>query len=284
VIRVPGDKAFEYGAHSIVPYAMCGYGCLYCYVVAIWAKQYANRFPHLDWDECLIAADYEFRSGARPVEGFMDDYLHDLKLVDERGIDLITTNFMGDVYPKRPIDSSQTREIIIETHERTNAGIMIITKSGRLSLRDLDLFDPERDVHMFTLCSLDEKYTRKWERDTAMPAERIWAAKRIKAKGGRVVQSCEPVMNVKEAFAAMAECYPWVDQINLGPTSFIGHQEMKRLPLDKRWRQQTDEEHAWLVSQALMQFGDKIKVKEGLQKFVPDALKEITSQMRIKRR
>jgi len=217
VIYAPGDKAFEYSPFAIVPYSNCGYWCLYCYVIAGKAKVYANRFPLLDWDECLIAAEHEFRSGAKPVPGFIDDFLHDLELVDELGIPQISMSYQGDVYPKRPINSMMTRDIIYRTHERTKAGIMCITKGGPLALRDIDLFMPDRDCHMFSLSSLEEKYWRKWERDTASPMGRIGAAKLFKARGGTVVQSAEPVMNAEEAFAAMVACYDWVDGIYLGP-------------------------------------------------------------------
>jgi DNA repair photolyase len=274
-IYSPGDKAFEYSPVVIIPYDNCGYGCaVYCYRIPMLGKIYAARFPHLDWDECLDAADREFRSGATPKPGFMTRYLRDLEVVDELGIEQITMSYGGDVYPRRPINSMMTREIIIATHDRTNAGTMVITKGGRLALRDIDQFDPERDCHMFTLSSLNEKYWRKWEGSTDSPMGRIEAAKAIKAKGGKVIQSAEPVWNVNEAFEAMRACYSFVDGIYLGPASLIGHQELKTISDKKLWRPLTEDEHRELVEKAVDAFGDKVYTKDALLGVVPDGFKE----------
>jgi DNA repair photolyase len=273
-IYAPGDKAFEYSPFGIVPYHNCGFGCPFCFVVPGKAKVYAARFPYLTWKQCLDYADDEFRSGAKPVPGFMERYLRDLELVDGLGVKQISMSYQSDAYPKRPINCIRTREIIKVTHDRTNCGIMCITKNSPLALRDIDLFDPERDAHMFTCVSLDDDYTRKWERYTPLPAARIAAAKRFKDEGGTVIQSCEPVLNASEALAAMGACYAWVDGIYLGPLSIIGHQEMKGLPLNKQWRQQEPEEYQDLVNEAIERFGDKLYVKDGLDWAVPDSFKE----------
>jgi DNA repair photolyase len=157
-IYAPAGQAGEYAPLACNPYKGCGHGCAYCYVPGVLKMQ---------------RSDFDAGAALRP--GFMAGVLKDAKKYQAAGItEQVMLSFtsdpyhLGDTTPTR-----ETLEILIEH----GLGICTLTKGGTRALRDLDLFRPERDAFASTLTSLDDRFSKKWERNAALPGDRIEALK-----------------------------------------------------------------------------------------------------------
>jgi DNA repair photolyase len=147
-IYAPRGQAGEYAPLAANPYRGCGHRCLYCYV------------PNV-----IKMSRGDFDAGATPRKNFLVKLRKDATKYKALGIrEQVMFSFTTDVY--NPFDTSITRpaiEIIIEH----GLAFCVLTKAGMRAWCDHDLYRPDRDAFASTLTSLDERFSRKWERNAA---------------------------------------------------------------------------------------------------------------------
>ena len=126
-IYAPKGQAGEYSALAANPYRGCGHACEYCYVPQV------LKMPRPELD-----------AGAVERPNFIVHLTKDAAKYQSLGItEQVMLSFTSDPY--HPGDSSLTRkslEVLIEH----GLGFCTLTKGGTRSLRDLDLFRPDRDA------------------------------------------------------------------------------------------------------------------------------------------
>jgi DNA repair photolyase len=123
--------------------------------------------------------------------------------------------------PYHPGDTSTTRaalEILIEH----GLAFCTLTKGGARALRDLDLFRPERDAFASTLTTLDDAFSRKWEREAALPGERIATLKTFHEAGIFTWVSLEPTLDIDASLAIVDATHGFVDLYKVGRANNVG--------------------------------------------------------------
>jgi DNA repair photolyase len=149
-IYAPRGQAGEYAPLAANPYRGCGHGCAYCYVPKV-----------------IKISRKDFDASAAPRQNFLTELRKDARKYEALGIEeQVMFSFTTDVY--NPFDTSLTRpamEILIEH----GLAFCVLTKAGTRAWCDHDLYRPDRDAFASTLTSLDERFSRKWERNAAPP-------------------------------------------------------------------------------------------------------------------
>jgi DNA repair photolyase len=239
-IYAPAGQAGEYSPLATNPYRGCGHGCAYCYVPKV------LRMDRAEFDE-----------GANLRPGYLDNLRREAKRYQAAGLHgQVMLSFTTDPY--HPGDTSATRETlqILAEHDM---GFCTLTKGGTRSLRDLDLFRPDRDAFASTLTSLDDAFSLKWERGAALPKDRLAALKRFHAKGIFTWVSLEPTLDVESSLAIVKEAHAYVDLWKIGRANY--------LPMTGR----TDwESYTHRMIEQCEQLGVAHYIKKDLQKYLPE--------------
>src|SRR6516165_3848882 len=202
-IYSPNGQAGEYSALATNPYHGCGHQCLYCYV-----------------PDVIRITRAEFDRGAAQRKGFtLAGLRRDAVKYRAAGItDQIMLTFTSDPY--HPGDTELTRQTI-EVLIEHGLAFCTLTKGGTRALRDLDLFRPHRDAFASTLTSLDERFSRKWERNAPLPADRIKALKKFHAAGIFTWVSLEPTLDVEASLAIVRATHSFVDLFKVGRANYL---------------------------------------------------------------
>jgi DNA repair photolyase len=238
-IYAPAGQAGEYAPLAANPYRGCGHGCAYCWVPAI------LRMDRKEFDEGAIPKpDYLFHLRKDAVK-----YRH-LGITEQ-----VLLSFSTDAY--NPTDRSLTRpslEIIAEH----GLGFCVLTKGGTRALDDIDLYRPERDAFASTLTSLDDHFSKKWERNAALPSDRLSALRNFHDRGIFTWVSLEPVLDVESSLAIVEATHSFVDLYKLGRVNY--------LPMTKTtdWRAFT-----LRMIDLLGRLGARHYIKRDLQPFLP---------------
>lgn len=202
IIYAPRGQAGEYSPLATNPYRGCGHGCAYCYV-----------------PDVLKMTRKEFDAGAVPRPDFLDKLRKDAaKYKAARLTGQVMLSFTTDPYHAG--DNALTRstlEVLIEH----GLGICTLTKGGTRSLRDLDLFRPKRDAFASTLTSLDDRFSKKWERNAALPEDRLSTLKRFHDKGIFTWVSLEPTLDVESSLAIVKKTHRFVDLFKVGRVNYL---------------------------------------------------------------
>jgi DNA repair photolyase len=238
-IYAPKGQAGEYSPLAANPYRGCGHKCAYCYVPNV------LRMPRPEFDAGAVA---------RP------DYLRHLEREAGRyqaaGVTAqVMLSFTTDPY--HPGDTTLTRQTL-EVLRAHGLGFCTLTKGGARALRDLDLFRPTRDAFASTLTSLDPKFSRKWERGAALPADRLDTLARFHAAGVFTWVSLEPVLDTAATLQLIRETHRFVDLYKVGRVNYLG------LTKTTDWRAFTGD-----VLDVLKETGAAHYIKEDLQPFLP---------------
>ena len=158
-------------------------------------------------------------------------------------------------------DTSLTR-MTLNVLKDHGLGICTLTKGGTRALRDLDLFRPKRDAFASTLTSLDDKFSKKWERNAALPADRIAALRKFHEAGIFTWVSLEPTLDIDASLAIVKATHPFVDLYKVGRVNY--------LPMTKT----TDwQDYTLRMIDLLNAVGAKHYIKKDLQKFLPPGYK-----------
>lgn len=238
-IYAPKGQAGEYAPLAANPYRGCGHECRYCYV------------PNL-----LKMKREEFDAGAVDRDDYIQLLTKDAKKYQAAGItEQVMLSFTSDPY--HPRDTSLTRrtiEVLIEH----GLGFCTLTKGGTKSLRDLDLFRPDRDAFASTLTSLDDAFSRKWEASAALPGDRIKALQAFHSCGIFTWVSLEPTLDVESSLAIVRETHSFVDLYKVGRVNY--------LPMTKT----TDwQDYTLRMVDLLQKLGAQAYIKKDLQAYLP---------------
>jgi DNA repair photolyase len=238
-IYAPAGQAGEYSPLAANPYRGCGHGCAYCYVPA------AIRMDRKDFD-----------AGATLRPTFFAGLLKDAAKYQAAGIrEQVMLSFTSDAYHLG--DTTPTRKTL-EILKEHGLGICTLTKGGTRALRDIDLFRPDRDSFASTLTSLDDKFSKKWERNAALPGDRIAALRAFHDRGIFTWVSLEPTLDCDSSLAIVEATHSFVDLFKVGRVNY--------LPMTKTtdWR-----DYTLRMVDLLNRLGANHYIKKDLQPFLP---------------
>jgi DNA repair photolyase len=239
-IYAPKGQAGEYAKLAANPYRGCGHKCLYCYV------------PNV-----LRMSREEFDAGAVPREHFISNLCKDAAKYQALGItEQVMLSFTTDPY--HPGDTQLTR-LTLKVLRDYGLAFCTLTKGGTRALRDIDLFRPDRDAFASTLTTLDDSVSWKWERDAALPSNRIATLERFHQLGIYTWVSLEPVFDTEATLEIIRRTHPFVDLFKIGRINYS--------TLTKRidWREFTER-----VLEVLAETGAGYYVKQDLQPYLPE--------------
>lgn len=239
IIYAPRGQAGEYSALATNPYRGCGHKCAYCYVPDV------LRMTRADFD-----------AGAVPRPNFLASLRKDAVKYRAHGItEQVMLSFTTDPY--NPTDTSLTRPTL-ETLIEHGLGFCTLTKGGRRALADLPLFRRKRDAFASTLTSLDDRFSRKWERGAALPEDRLAALRTFHESGIFTWVSLEPVLDVESTLEIIRQTHSFVDLFKVGRVNHIG------LTKQIDWRSFTER-----AIDLLQSVGARHYVKVDLQPYLP---------------
>lgn len=239
-IYAPAGQAGEYAPLAANPYRGCGHGCAYCYVPLV------TKQPRPAFD-----------AGAVLRADFIRNLTHDAKKYQKLGITAqVMLSFTSDPYHLN--DTTPTRKVL-EILIEHGLGICTLTKGGSRALRDLDLFRPDRDSFASTLTSLDDAFSLKWERNAALPWDRIRTLRAFHDKGIFTWVSLEPTLDVESSLSIVQETHNTVDLFKVGRVNY--------LPMTKTtdWR-----DYTLRMVNLLQRLGAKHYIKKDLQQYLPE--------------
>ena len=240
IIYAPQGQAGEYAPLAANPYRGCGHKCAYCYVPLI-TKQDRR----------------EFDAGAVLRKDFLSRLEKDAGKYQAAGVrEQVMLSFTTDPY--HPGDMAPTRKTL-EILLAHGLAFCTLTKGGTRAFRDLDLFRPDRDAFASTLTSLDDRFSLKWERAAALPADRIEALRQFHAAGIFTWVSLEPTIDVEASLAIVDATYEFVDLYKVGAGNYLG--EITKMT---DWRSYT-----LRMIEKLQRLGKAHYVKRDLQPYLP---------------
>jgi DNA repair photolyase len=238
-IYAPRGQAGEYSPLACNPYRGCGHKCAYCYV-----------------PQTIKMPREEFDRGAEPREDFLRKLENDARKYQALGVtEQVMLSFTSDPYHAG--DTSLTRQTL-EMLQAYGMGICTLSKGGCRALRDIDLFRPGRDAYAATLTSLDDKFSRKWERGAPLPGDRIQALKKFHKAGIFTWVSLEPVLDTEATLEIIRQTHRFVDLYKVGRVNYVG------LTKTTDWKQFTRD-----VLRVLAKTGAKHYIKKDLQPYLP---------------
>lgn len=197
LIYTPSGRAGEYADHGYAAnlYRGCTHGCLYCY-----APFYVSR--------------EEFYSKRTPAPDVLERLKRDMMRVGQLH-EPVFLCFSCDPYCIGA-DTTITREAIkiILSHGNT---VNILTKGGMRAVRDFDLLKGTASKVGATLTFFDNKLSKIWEPNAALPWERRFMLRSAKETAGiETWASIEPVIVPSESLKSMEVAMPWVDTFKIG--------------------------------------------------------------------
>lgn len=239
-IYAPAGQAGEYAPLAANPYRGCGMGCGYCYVPGV-----------------LRITRPEFDAGAKPRPHYLDNLRKDARKYQAAGItDQCMLSFTSDVY--NPIDTSLTRPTL-ESLIAHGLGICVLTKGGTKALADIDLYRQDRDAFASTLTSLDDSFSKKWERNAQLPSDRIAALKAFHNAGIFTWVSLEPTLDCDSSLEIVRRTHEFVDLFKVGRANYLA--EITRTT---DWR-----EYTLRMIELCAKLNVKHYIKKDLQGYLP---------------
>jgi len=238
-IYAPRGQAGEYAKLATNPYRGCGHACAYCYVPQV------------------IKMDRPaFDSGATPRPGFMDSLRKDAAKYLACGItEQVMLSFTTD--PFNPFDVSLTRPTI-ETLQSHGLGVCTLTKGGSRALPFLHMFRPERDAFASTLTSLDDSFSRKWERGAQLPGDRIATLRAFHEAGIFTWVSLEPTLDTASSLAIIEHTHDAVDLYKIGRANYLP------MTYTTDWQ-----DYTLRILDTVNRLGVKHYIKKDLQPYLP---------------
>jgi len=201
-IYAPRGQAGEYAPLASNLYRGCGNGCAYCYVPLV-TKQPRS----------------EFDAGAIVRGNALTGLWKDARKYQEAGItEQVMMSFTTDPYhPGDTVITAKAIEILTEY----GLAFCTLTKGGTRALRDLALFRPDRDAFASTLTTLDDDFSRKWERNAALPGDRLAALRAFHDRDIFTWVSLEPTLDVEASLAIVEATHPFVDLYKVGRANYL---------------------------------------------------------------
>lgn len=253
VIYRPKGNAGEYAPLATNPYRGCGHGCAYCYV-PLATKQDRPTFD----------------AGAIPRAGFMKRLQRDLRRYREAGkLDTqVMLSFSTD--PFHPGEVDLTRETL-EALAEGGMSFCTLTKGARKAMPFLSLFRPDRDAFACTLTSLDDSFSRKWERNADLPSSRLGALAAFHGAGIFTWASLEPTLDVEESLKIIRETHGFVDLFKIGKANYL-----KEITRTTDWQ-----DYTLRVIDLCAKLNVRHYIKRDLQMYLPDDYDRAANPLRV---
>jgi DNA repair photolyase len=198
----------------------------------------------------------DFDAGAVPRPDYMRLLKKDaVKYQAQSKTDQVMLSFTTDPY--HPGDTTLTRQVL-ECLQEHGLAMCTLTKGGSRALRDLELFRPSRDAFASTLTSLDDSFSRKWERGAMLPKDRIETLKAFHEAGIFTWVSLEPTIDVESSLAIVRATHEFIDLYKIGRVNY--------LPITKTtdWRSYT-----LRMMELCAKLGVRHYIKKDLQPWLP---------------
>jgi DNA repair photolyase len=239
-IYAPKGQAGEYAPLATNLYRGCGHGCAYCYVPLV-TKQDRR----------------EFDAGAAERKGYLPGLLKDAAKYQAAGItEQVMLSFTTDPY--HPGDTSTT-QYVLDTLASHGMGFCTLTKGGTRALRDIDMFRPDRDAFASTLTTLDDAFSLSWERNAALPGDRLAALRAFHDRGIFTWVSLEPTLDEESSLAVVDATHEFVDLYKVGRANYL-----KEITRTTDWRGYT-----LRMIDKLQALGKRHYIKADLQGYLP---------------
>jgi DNA repair photolyase len=238
-IYAPRGQAGEYAKLAANPYRGCGHACAYCYVPKV-----------------LKIDRPTFDASASPRPGFIDSLRKDAAKYQACGItEQVMLSFTTD--PFNPFDVSLTRPTI-ETLINHGLAFCTLTKGGSRAIPFLDLFRPERDAFASTLTSMDDAFSRKWERGAQLPGDRIATLRAFHAAGIFTWVSLEPTLDTASSISIIEATHEFVDLYKIGRANYLP------MTYTTDWQ-----DYTMRILDVVNRLGVKHYIKHDLQPYLP---------------
>ena len=204
MIYEPKGKAREYSPLAVNLYKGCGHGCAYCYVPNV-IKITRNEFDN-------------------QVE-VKKDVLRRLEISAKKyaGTDKqVLMSFTTDPYNELNNELKLTREAL-KIFLKYRIPVSILSKGGEKVLEDYDIIKKfgEHIKIGASLTFIDKADSLKWERNAALPEERINTLKILHNLGVRTWASMEPVIDPDQSLDLIKATHEFVDEYQVGKVNHI---------------------------------------------------------------
>ena len=240
IIYAPAGQAGEYAPLATNPYRGCGHGCAYCYVPLV------TKQPRPDFD-----------AGAVERKDFVKRLTADARKYEAAGSDgQVMLSFTTDPY--HPGDCSLTA-VVLDVLAAHGLGFCTLTKGGGKAWIDRHRFRPQHDAFASTLTSLDETFSRKWERNAALPENRLRALRAFHERGIFTWVSLEPTIDVEHSLAVVDATHQFVDLYKVGRANYL-----KEITRTTDWR-----DYTLRMIDKLGRLGKRHYIKKDLQEYLP---------------
>lgn len=194
----PKGRALEYGDLACNLYRGCEHACDYCFGPG------ALRMQREDFYQ------------PRPRPGILEALDRDAaKIVRTEGVrGPVFLCFSCDPYQPIEEEHELTRQAIEILHSH-GIGVRILTKAGRLPMRDLDLLGDTDEIGV-TLTTLNEDIAARWEPGADEPTARTALLAMAHHWKIRTWVSLEPVIDPSESLQVIRDLHKVVDIFKIG--------------------------------------------------------------------
>lgn len=201
VIYQPKGRAAEYCKWACNLYRGCGHGCSYCYAPLATRRTREHFFVPEVRNDILKKLEQD---AAYQSESEMNDN--------------ILLCFTCDPY--QPIEEELfiTRGAL-EILSRYNLKATVLTKGGHRALRDIDLWKNGWEFAS-TLTFVNNDDSKLWEKNAALPQDRIGTLKEFHDCGIYTWVSLEPVIDVEQTLELIDITHEFVDKYKVGVLNY----------------------------------------------------------------
>lgn len=241
MIYEPKGKAREYSPLAVNLFTGCGHGCLYCYVPGVLKLTRKEFDNNVTYKKDLLS---RLENSARKHAGTEKQVL---------------MSFTTDPYNHLNDELNLTREAL-QIFLKYKIPVAILTKGGSRVLKDFDVIK-EFGEHIKVGASLtfdNELDSVKWERNAALPEERINVLKALHEHGIRTWVSLEPVIIPEQTLNLIDHTYSFVDEYQIGKLNHVKNNGVN-------WQ-----EFFYAAIVKMTMYGKDYYIKEELRKFVPE--------------
>lgn len=204
MIYIPSGRAREYSPLAVNLYKGCGHGCAYCYVPNI-IKITRNEFDN----QVEVKKDVLTRleTSAKKYAG-----------TDQQ----VLMSFTTDPYNELNDEMQLTREAL-KIFLKYKIPVAILSKGGGKVLKDCDIIK-QFGKHIkvgASLTFINDKDSLKWERNAAVPNDRLKTLELLHALGVRTWVSLEPVIDPVQTLKLIEASYKFVDEYQVGKLNHL---------------------------------------------------------------
>lgn len=194
-------RAKEYSELALNLFSNCDHACTYCYAPLALHKDrqsfISNPIPRLALDDIEHGAFNQHKKG------------------DTRRILLC---FTCDPYMIAEQQTKITRNTIEILH-KYDLNVIVLTKGGYRSMRDLDLLTP-KDSYATTLTLTDNDLSKQYEPNAGLHSERIESLKEAYKLGIKTWVSFEPVIYPEQTFELLDLTKEFVGHYKCGKLNY----------------------------------------------------------------